>query len=251
MDPKVAVLRAAFLFSTCALFDSLVLIGIGLLIGINASLVFPISIALAIIWILFVYQKIDSLILRKINAQPLKRQNHPRFTNLVEGICVAYGFRSPSLHVVEDVAPNMMMVGRDPLHSSLVVTTGLLERVRRAELEGLVTHELSRSRNRTSFLEGALAILVAWPWSFMPNLVSRLSMKFIDSWAIAETDIAAVKLTRYPPGLASALESIRSDGREPTHNPKFCRHMWVNPPSESLINTSFSTNDRIAALAEL
>ncbi len=251
MDPKVAVLRAAFLFSVCALFDSLVLIAVGLIIGLNIALVLPISIALAIIWILFIYQKIDSLILRKIKAQPLHREKYPRFVNLVEGVCVAYGFRSPTLHVVEDVAPNMMMVGRDPQHSSLVVTTGLLERVRRSELEGLITHELSRSRNRTSFLEGALAILIAWPWSFMPNLVSRLSMRFMDSWAIAETDVAAVKLTRYPPGLASGLENIRSDGREPTHNPRFCRHMWVNPPSEPLITSSFSINDRIAALAEL
>ena len=251
MDPKVAVFRATFLFSACAIIDSLILIVIGLAIGIDVAFVIPGSVVLATIWILFVYKRIDSIILRKINSEPLQLKKHPRFVNLVEGICVAYGFRNPTLYIVEDVAPNMMMVGRNPQHSYLVVTTGLLERVRRTELEGLITHELSRSRNRTAYLEGALAILLAWPWSFMPNLVSKLGVKFIDSWAIAETDVAAVRLTRYPPGLAKALENICSDGREPTHNPRFCRHMWVNPPSGPLIGATFSTNDRIAALAEL
>ena len=67
----------------------------------------------------------------------------------------------------------MMMVGRDPQHSNLVVTTGLLDRVKRTELEGLITHELSRSRSRTSYLEGTLAILVAWPWAFLPSIVAK------------------------------------------------------------------------------
>tara|TARA_B100000686_G_C16799154_1_gene984646 strand:+ start:617 stop:1372 length:756 start_codon:yes stop_codon:yes gene_type:complete len=251
MDPKVAVSRATFLFFVCALLDSLFLLGIGLIVGLNIVIVLPASMVLAVIWILFVFRKVDSIILRKINAEPLPARTYPRFVNLVDGVCVAYGFRNPELYIVQDVAPNMMMVGRKPQHSSLVVTTGLLERVRRTELEGLITHELSRSRNRTSYLEGTIAILVAWPWSFLPSLVSKLGLRLIDPWVVAETDVAAVALTRYPPGLAKALENICSDGREPTHNPRFCRHMWVNPPREPLIGSSFSTNDRIAALAEL
>ena len=251
MDPKVAVSRATLLFSVCALVDSLFLVCIGLIAGLNIVILLPASIVLAVIWILFVSRKIDSIILRKINAEPLEPQAYPRFVNLVEGVCVAYGFRNPELCIVQDVAPNMMIVGRNPQQSSLVVTTGLLERVRRTELEGLITHELSRSRNRTSYLEGAIAILIAWPWSFLPSLVSKLGLRLMDPWAVAETDVAAVALTRYPPGLVKALENICSDGREPTHNPRFCRHMWVNPPREPLISSSFSTTDRIAALAEL
>ena len=251
MDPKVAAFRASLLFVFCAFVDCLLLVAIGLLAGIDVAILVPAAVVLASIWIFFVSRKIDSFILKKIKAEPVKTHAHPRFLNLVEGVCISYGFRKPELYIIEDVAPNMMMVGRNPEHSNLVVTTGLLDRVQRTELEGLITHELSRSRSRTSYLEGTLAILVAWPWSFMPGVVSKVSTRFIDPWSIAEIDITAVGLTRYPPGLGKALESLYSDGREPTHNPRFCRHMWVNPPTESLISTGFSTNDRIAALAEL
>ena len=251
MNSKVAAFRASLLFVACATVDSLILIIIGLLIGIEFAILVPCSVVLASFWIFFVFRKIDSFILKKINAVPVNLETHPRFINLVEGVCISYGFRKPQLFFIEDAAPNMMMVGRDAQHSNLVVTTGLLDRVKRTELEGLITHELSRSRNRTSYLEGALAIIVAWPWAFLPSVVSKVGAKFLDPWTIAEIDIAAVGLTRYPPGLEKALESLYSDGREPTHNPRFCRHMWINPPSEALINSGFSTNDRIAALAEL
>ena len=251
MDSTVATFRASLLFMACAIIDSLFLIAIGLLVGIDLVILLPCSLVLASIWILIVYRRIDSFILKRIHAIPAKLGNYPGFQNLAEGVCISYGFRKPALFVVEDAAPNMMMVGRSPQYSNLVVTTGLLDRVQRPELEGLIAHELSRSRNRISYLEGALAILVAWPWSFIPTLVEKVSAKFIDPWSIAEIDIAAVGLTRYPPGLGKALESIHSDGREPTHNPRFCRHMWINPPSEPLVVTGFSTTDRIAALAEL
>ena len=251
MNSKVAAFRASLLFVACATVDSLILIIIGLLIGIEFAILVPCSVALASLWIFIVFRQIDAFILKKINALPVNLETHPRFINLVEGVCISYGFRKPQLFLIEDAAPNMMMVGRDPQHSNLVVTTGLLDRVKRTELEGLITHELSRSRNRTSYLEGTLAIIVAWPWSFLPTVVSKIGAKFLDPWTIAEIDVAAVGLTRYPPGLEKALESLYSDGREPTHNPRFCRHMWINPPSEALINSGFSTNDRIAALAEL
>tara|TARA_B100000131_G_scaffold318716_1_gene363132 strand:+ start:1292 stop:2047 length:756 start_codon:yes stop_codon:yes gene_type:complete len=251
MDSKVATFRASLLFVLCALVDCLVLLAIGLLAGIDLAFLVPCSVVVASIWILCVYWKIDSFILRKIHAKSVKQHEHPRFLNLVEGVCISYGFRKPELFIVEDVAPNMMMVGRGPQRSNLVVTTGLLDRVERTELEGLITHELARSRSRTSYLEGALAILVAWPWSFLPGVVSKISDKLMDPWSIAEIDVAAVGLTRYPPGLGKALESLYSDGREPTHNPRFCRHMWINPPSEPLISSGFTTDDRIVALAEL
>ena len=251
MDPKTAVKRAVFLFIICLAIDSLILAVIGLLLKVTVLIVIPCAVALSALWILFIYRKVDSLILKKVNAKPLQTDDHHRFSNLVDGVCVAYGFRHPQLYVIEDVAPNMMMIGRDSQHSSLVVTTGLLDRVQRTELEGLITHELSRSRNRISFLEGAIAILVVKPWNFMPKFVSLMGDKLIDPWAVAQTDIAAVALTRYPPGLAQALTNLGADGREPTYNPKFCRHMWVNPPKESLICSGFSTNERIAALAEL
>ncbi len=131
------------------------------------------------------------------------------------------------------------------------VTTGLLERVNRVELEGLITHELSRIRNRLALLDCTVAVLVAKPFVFLPGFVNWVATKVFASWAVAETDLQAVSLTRYPTALASALSSLDIDGREPRVNPKFCRHLWINPPANALIKSGFSTNDRVAALSEL
>ena len=83
------------------------------------------------------------------------------------------------------------------------------------------------------------------------TIVKKIAKKIFDQWVIAETDMSAVRMTRYPTGLANALQSLYLDGREPTHNPKFCRHMWVNPPKGGLIPSGFSTQERVVALEEL
>ena len=190
-------------------------------------------------------------IIKKVNANALSPGSYPQFENLVEGLCVAHGFRHPNLFVISDSAPNMMMVGRNSSLGNLITTTGLLEKVNRVELEGLITHELSRTRNRLALLDSTTAVFVARPLFLMPSLSRWLTNKIFAPWAVAETDLQAVRLTRYPTALASALGSLNVDGREPKSNPKFCRHLWINPPPNPLVISGFNTNDRIAALSEL
>ena len=86
MNPKVAAFRASLLFVACATVDSLVLIIIGLLIGIEFAILIPCSVALASLWIFSVFRQIDAFILKKINAFPVNLETHPRFINLVEGV---------------------------------------------------------------------------------------------------------------------------------------------------------------------
>ena len=95
MDSTVATFRASLLFMACAIIDSLFLIAIGLLVGIDLVILLPCSLVLASIWILIVYRRIDSFILKRIHAIPAKLGNYPGFQNLVEGVCISYGFRKP------------------------------------------------------------------------------------------------------------------------------------------------------------
>ena len=251
MEPHIAVRRSLGIFLICIAWDSIIITAIALAFSLDALIVIPAALIIVISYYVTTYRSMDLKILKKINAEPITSGSFPRFENLVEGVCVAHGFRHPGLFIVRDSAPNMIMVGRNSYHGKLVATTGLLERVTRVELEGLITHELSRTKNRLTLLESTTAILIARPMFFMPRMVKKNAKKIFDQWVIAETDMSAVRMTRYPTGLANALQSLYLDGREPTHNPKFCRHMWVNPPKGGLIPSGFSTQERVVALEEL
>ncbi len=251
MEPHQAVRRSLSLFLFWFLMISTLFTVLLTLIGI--SILFSVLIAafLSIATTVLAYRHMELRIIRRVNAEAIDKGSYPKFENLVDGLCVAHGFRNPNLYVIPDSAPNMMMVGKNSSQGNLIVTTGLLKRVNRVELEGLITHELSRIRNRLALLDCTTAVLVAKPFVLLPGLVKWMTAKLFASWAVAETDLQAVSLTRYPTALASALSSLNIDGREPRVNPKFCRHLWINPPANALIKSGFSTRDRVAALSEL
>ena len=251
MEPHQAVRRSLTLFLARFLVSSLLFAVVLSLIGISIILAILIAAVLSITTTNLAYRRMELNIIKKVNAEAIDQGSYPKFENLVEGLCVAHGFMSPNLFVIPDSAPNMMMVGKNSSMGNLLVTTGLLEKVNRVQLEGLITHELTRTRNRLVLLDCTMAVLVARPFSFLPEFVKWIATKIFASWAVAETDLQAVSLTRYPTALASALSSLNIDGREPMANPKFCRHLWINPPGDALIKSGFSTSDRVAALSEL
>ena len=80
-------------------------------------------------------------------AQPASVEEYPRLHNIVEGLCIAGGLPKPRLYIVDDDAPNAFATGRDPKHAAVAVTTGLLEKMNRIELEGVLAHELSHVKN--------------------------------------------------------------------------------------------------------
>ena len=81
---------------------------------------------------------------------PSRLDDEPRYHNLVEGLCVSAGLPKPELYVIDDDAPNSFATGRNPDHAAIVVTTGLLEKLSRMELEGVLAHELAHIRSTTS-----------------------------------------------------------------------------------------------------
>ena len=93
------------------------------------------------------YWKADVIALRVSRAVPADPEEYRRLHNLVEGLCIAGGLPKPGVYVVDDPAPNAFATGRDPKHAAIAVTTGLLEKLNRVELEGVIAHELSHIRN--------------------------------------------------------------------------------------------------------
>jgi len=198
------------------------------------------------------YWNSDKVALAMTHAHPADPQTYARLYNLVEGLCIASGLPQPKLYIVDDPAPNAFATGRDPKHSSLAVTSGLLEKMNRVELEGVLAHELShvknydirissiavclvgvvaalsdfglrmfvfgglmggrgRDRNQgggqdpTQLILFVLAIIVIVLAPLMATIMQFAVSRRRESLA----DVSAVEMTRYPPGLISALEKLR------------------------------------------
>jgi heat shock protein HtpX len=116
------------------------LLGFGLI-----GVAFAIVIAIAMAWGSYFYS--DRVALAASRARPAEGPQYQRYHNLVEGLCIAAGLPKPRLYVVDDPAPNAFATGRNPKHAALAVTTGLLEKMNRVELEGVIAHELSHVKN--------------------------------------------------------------------------------------------------------
>jgi heat shock protein HtpX len=91
--------------------------------------------------------KSDAIALKMSHARPADPEEYARLHNLVEGLCIAAGLPKPRVYVIDDPAPNAFATGRDPRHAAVAVTTGLLEKMSRIELEGVLAHELSHVKN--------------------------------------------------------------------------------------------------------
>ena len=205
-----------------------------------------------LIWLimsLIAYFQGDSILLSMSRARKITKEDHPRFYNIVEEMKIASGLQKmPDLYIIDDPAPNAFATGRDPNKASIVVTSGLLQRLNRDELQGVVGHELAHINNRdvllmaiASVLLGTIVIL-SWHasrfmfWGGMSRsrrdsssgaggiqliiiivavvllILAPIFAQFI-YFAISRkreylSDACSALYTRYPEGLASALEKI-------------------------------------------
>jgi len=228
------------------------LIGSGA-VGLLIALVLAGAAAAAAWW------KSDVVALTLTRARPSTQESHPRLHNLVEGLCIAAGLPRPRVYVVEDAAPNALATGRNPTHASVAVTTGLLDTLSRIELEGLLAHELSHVKNH-DIAPATLAVTVLLPVTALSGRLPRIS---VNRHREASADFSAVSLTRYPPGLISALETLRA-GTSVVRSPsRATAHLWTVSPlartpaggrlawSDRLFEAHPPPEDRIQALKEL
>src|SRR5215211_6311611 len=119
------------------------------------------------------YWKSDAVALSVSRAHPADPNQYKRLYNLVEGLCIAGGLPQPRIYVVDDEAPNAFATGRNPRHAAIAVTTGLLEKMNRVELEGVLAHELSHIRNY-DILVSTLAVTMVGSIALMADIGVRM-----------------------------------------------------------------------------
>jgi heat shock protein HtpX len=276
------------------------LLGFGL-IGVAFAIVFAIAMA----WGSYFYS--DRVALAASRARPADGPEYQRYHNLVEGLCIAAGLPKPRLYVVDDPAPNAFATGRNPKHAALAVTTGLLDQMNRVELEGVIAHELSHVKNYDILVStvavtavGAIALLSDLGLRFMwfggrgdrrdsadsgnlgiilvilafALLVLAPFIALLMQFAMSRrrellADASGVQLTRYPPGLISALEKLKNDKAVVHHATRATAQMWIESPLDrgqgedgegegkkgSWLNRAFDTHppleERIRILKEM
>ena len=152
----------------------LVLVGmaVGVLIG-NGILGTLIALAIASVSAFVSYWKSDSIALRMSRAVPADPVVYKRLHNLVEGLCIAGGLPKPRVYIVHDPAPNAFATGRNPKNAAIAVTTGLLEKMNRVELEGVVAHELSHIKNY-DILVMTLAVTLVGTVAILTDIAIRM-----------------------------------------------------------------------------
>lgn len=205
------------------------------LVGLGLALVAGLG---AAAW---VYASADGLALGRSGAVPASPDDYSRYHNITEGLCVAAGIPKPALYVVRDDAINACAIGRDPAHAALVVTTGLLDRLDRIELEGVLAQQLSHIRSHDIFPATVAVPLVGM-------LAPPLLPLAVGTDREAVADQIGVRLTRYPPGLIAALEKMGTGTAGAVAAPRATAHLWLVPSREGL-GTPLAK--RIAALKEL
>jgi heat shock protein HtpX len=252
------------------------------------------------------YWKSDAIALAMSRAQPADEVQFARLHNLVEGLCIASGLPKPRIYIVDDPAPNAFATGRNPQHAAIAVTTGLLEKMTRVELEGVVAHELAHIKNYDILVStlavtmvGVVALLadigvrMLW-WGggrrrysdsdggggggamllmipailllILSPIIAKVMQATVSRRREALADISGVEMTRYPPGLISALEKLRDDSTVVHAHSQATAHLWIEEPAPvndqegkvgflNKVNAMFATHppieERIAALREL
>jgi len=223
----------------------------------------------------------DKIVLFTLGAKPADKKKHFDFYTVTENLCLASGLPMPKLYVIEDPAPNAFATGRDPRHSVVCATTGLLRILDRSDLEGVVAHELSHIKNYdvllatvVSVLVGTISLVADWImrslwWGgsernnsdrsnrhpiflafFIVALIIMPVVATLIQLALSRrreflADASSVLLTRNPNGLISALEKISSYPYPMRHATASTAHLFIANPfkkKSSLFLNLFNTH---------
>jgi heat shock protein HtpX len=249
-----------------------------------------VAFALLMSWGSYYYS--DRIVLSMSGAKPVDRQQQPYLWNVVEGLSIAAGLPMPRPYIIEDSAPNAFATGRDPQHAAIAVTRGLLDKLNRLELEGVVAHEMSHIRNYdirlmtlVAVLVGTVVLLSDWMmrslwygrrrsskrssgsgllmligliFVILSPIVARLMRSALSRQREFLADSSGALLTRYPEGLASALEKLTADAEPLEVANKATAHLYIiNPLTEhkgwsaGLFSTHPPIEERVKRLREM
>lgn len=235
------------------------------------------------------YYYSDKIVLGISGAKELKHDDNKEIYHLVENLCIAAGLPAPKIYILEDSAPNTFATGRDPKHAVVCFTTGILAKLSKQELEGVTAHELSHIGNRDTLLMAVVSVLVgtiallsdffmrsmlfggrsresknntiflvlALVAAILAPIVAMLIQLAVSRRREFLADASGVLLTRYPDGLASALQKISADQEPLEAANKGTSHLYIINPLKGkeakswlagLFNTHPPVEARIKAL---
>lgn len=269
-------------------------IGWGLSYIYNDQTILYIAIIIAVIqsWISYFFA--DSISLAVTGAKVASPQQYGELHRLVENLSITSGLTKPNIYVIDDPSPNAFATGRDPKHAAIAVTTGLLQILEKRELEGVLAHELAhvgnrdilvmtvavtlvgaivlisdimmrswfwRSRDDSDSKAGGLVIIIAIVLAILAPLFAQLIQLAISRKREYLADATGSLMTRFPEGLASALQKIETYERPMKSANRATAHLFINEPfgvkeeKTSWLSSVFSTHppiaDRVRKLKEM
>lgn len=240
----------------------------------------------------FSYYFSDSIALAMSGARQIKREDNKELFRIIETLCITTGLPMPRVYVINDPAPNAFATGRNPKSSAIAVTSGLLDIMERRQLEGVIAHELShiknydilimtitvvmvgtltlisdwllRSRIRSSVGNrnegniGIILLLIGLALAILSPIIASMIKLAISRKREYLADADAALITRFPDGLAEALEKIKDYGQPLARANNATAHLYISSPfsrKTGIMSNLFSTHppvdDRIRVLREM
>jgi heat shock protein HtpX len=220
------------------------------------------------------YFSSDKVVLAISRARPVTKDEYPYLYNVVEGLAIAAGLPAPRCYVIDDTAPNAFATGRNPQTAVICVTTGILDKLNRVELEGVIAHEMSHIKNYDVRLQtlvvvmagvvallsdwilrsffwgggrrrggragrggggaGAILIVVGLALAALSPFIATIIQLAISRKREFLADASGAMLTRYPAGLASALRKISADTEPLEAANKATAHLYIVNPLKNI-----------------
>ncbi len=250
-------------FLMAAFFGIVIALGWGFSYYFNDQIILYIAVLIAIVMNVGSYWFSDTVVIKLTGAKPMPDEGrYQEVHNIVENLAITAGLPKPKLYIVEDAAPNAFATGRNPEHAAVAVTSGILAILDRTELEGVLAHELSHVGNR-DMLVSTVAVVLAGFVSILADIFLRISFHggndrdsranglilvlgiafailapmgaTLLQLAISRkreylADASGALLTRYPEGLASALEKISAHSQPMRKASTATAHLFLADP---------------------
>lgn len=267
-----------------------IVVGWGASLVFDSQLILYVAIIFSLLMNFFSYWYSDKVVLGISGAKKISRESDRELWNIVENLSIASGLPMPQLYVIADPAPNAFATGRNPQNSAVAVTSGLLARLDRSEIEGVIAHELAHIQNRDILLQTTVVVLVGFLTLLsdfflraalyggggsnrnggnaaflligivlivLSPIIGKIIQLAISRKREFLADATGALLTRYPEGLAQALEKISAYQAPLQRANHATAHMYISSPfgrksKTGFLNRLFMTHppveERISAL---
>ena len=275
-------------------FVLIIVVGWAISFSLGSSAILWLAVIFSILMSFISYWYSDKIVLAITKAKPVEKKDNPELYRIVENLCITAGLPLPKIYVLEEAQLNAFATGRNPKNAVVAVTKGLLDKLNRTELEGVLAHELSHIGNKDMLLAtiivvlvgivvimtdfffrlsfygrgrsdregrgGQIMILVAVALAILAPFLATLTKLAISRKREFLADATGSLLTRYPEGLARALEKISQDQKPLKVANNATAHLYISNPflgkeKTSWLHKLFMTHppleERISALREM